>query len=173
MTNTPRVCRSGERCQVATIGELIYCVVHHSDIPPKQIADLLDMRVGYLLDAANPDRDDTQFQLRKFLPLVNATGRYDAMEALAGMLGGVFFRLPRLSVDNGDVVAQAGLMLREFSDVLAATAMCEDVTPQAAAKVAKEGREAIAEIARTVQLMESKVQASAGRRAALQVVTRG
>lgn len=169
--NNPKVCRAGDRCPVSTLGELIYCVVHHSDIPPKQIADALEMRVGYLLDAANYDRDDTHFQMRKWLPMLRVANRWDAMEKLATLADGVFFQLPRVTAGNTDVIDQSSRMLREFSEVLAVVAQSE-ATPQAAARLAKEGREAIAEIARLVRLMEAKAQ-TGGPRALHQVAANG
>ena len=172
--NAPKVCRSGDRCVVSSFGELIYCVVHHSELPPKAIADALGMRVGYLLDSANYDREDTQFQGRKFLPLLRVTNRWDAMETLAGMAGGVFFQVPSVTTDSQDVVEQSSKLLREFSDVLAVAAKAADgVSASEAGAVAREGREAIREISRLVQLMELKSGTPAATRAPLQVVSRG
>jgi hypothetical protein len=118
-TQGRKACRSGDRCHVTTVGELIYCAVNHSDLTAEQIAEGLNVRRGYLLDAANPDRDDTQFQLRLFLPLLRLTKRWDLMETFCVMGGGVYYRLPEtFDGSNLDAVQHIGQMAAEFGQVL-------------------------------------------------------
>lgn len=87
MTRGRKACTSGDRCEPRTLAESLYCCVHHSGIEPRIIAERIGVRVGYLLDAANPDRDDMQFQSRHLVPLSIVTGNLLPLRFLATALG--------------------------------------------------------------------------------------
>lgn len=113
-------CTAKAPCVVTTIQELVYCAVHHSALPPKAIADSLGVRTGYLLDSANPDRDEVQFQLRLFLPLLKATDRADLFEAFSTLAGFVAFTPPS-GIPTHDMVRETARAMREFADFIDST----------------------------------------------------
>jgi hypothetical protein len=98
-----------------TLDEAIYAVVHESAIPAKALASAVGVRVGYLLDAANPNRDDTQFQARLIEPLTKASGNDAIVRYICERVGGLFVRLPRRA---GASDVHAARALKEFGEYL-------------------------------------------------------
>src|SRR5688500_2465061 len=86
------------RANHESLGDAIQAVVLHSDVPAKALADAIGVRYGYLLDAANPDRDDTQFQARLIAPLTRASRNAAIVQRIAQDCGGVFVPLDRAEV---------------------------------------------------------------------------
>lgn len=153
------LCRCAQRCDVVTLAELVQCAVHHSEQPPKAIAEALGVRAGYLHDAANPDRDELQFQLRHLVTLIRFTGRVDLASVLAEMLGGVFFQLPDIAaVPSAALAQETARLASEFADITseAAPALAAgSVSPMVAARIYHEGRELIAQTARFMHLTDT------------------
>lgn len=149
------MCTTAQRCscQIQTIADLVHCAVHHSGTAPKQIADRLGVRVGYLLDAANVERDEVVLQARLLIPLVDATKRYDLLQAFAALAGGVFFRMLEPG-DSLDFQQQVATVSRVFSELLAA-ATATSVHPRA---VHACGRTLLAETARLMHIVELRDQ---------------
>jgi hypothetical protein len=145
-------------CVVVTVQDLVTCAVHHSGQPPKAIADFLGVRVGYLYDAANPDRDELQFQLKHLVPLLTFTRRHDLADALASMLGGVYFQLPALDgVQAARIADETATLTSEVADVFreSAKAMASQrMTPVLAQRLHREGRDLIAQTARLMRLAD-------------------
>lgn len=83
MTKVRKSCTGGVRCEPRNLAESVYCAVHHSAIDARTIAERIGVRVGYLLDAANPDRDDMQFQSRHLIPLMTVTGNMLPLKFIA------------------------------------------------------------------------------------------
>lgn len=107
-------CTAKQPCEPTTIQEIVYCLVHHSAQPPKAQADAVGVRCGYLLDSANPDRAEVQFQLRLLLPLLRFTGRSDLFEAFATLAGFVAFQ-PPTGTATIDMVRETAKVAREFA----------------------------------------------------------
>lgn len=103
------------------LAEAIYRVVHEGrrGVPAKVLADRCGLRHTYLLDAANPDRDEVQFQARWIVPLTLASGDDSIIEYLAHAVGGVFYRL----TETGALDAHTAKSLQEFGDYLHTVAM--------------------------------------------------
>jgi hypothetical protein len=103
MTKGRKSCTAGDRCEPRNLAESVYCAVHHSAIDARTIAERIGVRVGYLLDAANPDRDDMQFQSRHLIPLMTVTGNLLPLQFLAEQLECLLVSMPE-SVGTTDSV---------------------------------------------------------------------
>lgn len=103
MTRTGVDCRRGRRCVPEDLGQAIYCLVHHSMLPAKQIAERLGVSYTYLLDAANPDRDEHQFQARWILPATLLAGNFVILDYLERQTGRVAIALPPAAPGTRDL----------------------------------------------------------------------
>jgi len=103
MTNSRRHCRNGKPCEPRSIQESIYCCVSHSNVDSGSIAEMLGVRRGYLLDAANPDREEVQFQARLLVPLMAVTGNLTPLRFLARNFDVAVIDLPRRSASDDDL----------------------------------------------------------------------
>lgn len=146
MTAGRRACRSGQPCQPRTLSEVIYCVVHHSDVDAGTLAEFIGVRRGYLIDAANADRDEVQFQLRWLIPVTLRSGNDALMRYLARGCGGAFVVLPLGQAGPSDATAHAATICREVADVLDTPATIlarRGVPPNDVSLIEKEISEAI------------------------------
>ncbi len=103
MTQGRKDCRQGRKCEPRTVAEAIYCLVHHSDIEPRVLAERLGKRYAYLMDAANPDRDTVQFQIQMLIPAMQLTNNWMPLQFLCREMGGVFVPLPTVGAEHGDI----------------------------------------------------------------------
>lgn len=129
----------------ANLAEAIYHVVHESVDPPKALADRVGLRVGYLLDAANPDRDEVQFQARWIVPLTLVTGNDAIVAQLAHAVGGVFYRV----ATHGRPDEHTAKSLKEFGDYLHTVAVASadsSYTTTEATDCEREGLEVVAAV---------------------------
>lgn len=78
----------------ASLADAIDEVVHGSGKPPKALADEIGISYGYLIAAADANREDTQFQARLIVPATLASGSDAIVRYLAHKAGGVFVRVP-------------------------------------------------------------------------------
>lgn len=120
MTRSRKQCTSGEHCEPRSLQEAIYCALHHSEMPLARIAETVNVRAGYLMDAANPDREDTQFQARLIAPITRVTNNHAVVSQLARDCGGLFVPTPAVSKDHSDIAHQTATVLREVADVIQA-----------------------------------------------------
>lgn len=159
MTTGRRACTSGEKCQPRSLAEVLYCVVHHSRIDAGQLADRIGVRKGYLLDAANPDRDEVQFQARWIVPVTLASGNDALLRYLADQCGGVFFAVPQIDDAGSDVVQDTAKAVEAFGALLQCGAQAwadRHVSEAEAQTVAQCASAAIAAIAQFAALMQEK-----------------
>lgn len=103
MTHSRRVCRQVQPCEPRALLEAIQCCVLHSDRESSSIAEALGVRRGYLLDAANPDREELQFQARLLSPLMHVTQNATPLRYLAREQGFALVELPRTDPADGDI----------------------------------------------------------------------
>ena len=120
MTSGRRACRNGETCQPRTFGEALYHQVHHSVQDARTLAESVGVRAGYLLDAANPDRDEVQFQARLLVPLMRATDDTTLLEWMAAQVGCLVVRAAAV-----DAVSDPSQELLEIIDRIGALAAAE------------------------------------------------
>lgn len=160
MTNSRKVCRSGDRCDARSLADVLYCMVHHSDVDASSVAEKIGVRRGYLLDASNPDRVDTQFQARLIAPITQATGNDSLIKHLARECGGVFFQLPAVeSTDHADVNNQTTTMIGATGDMLSElrNALADQhLSVEEAERVKKKAHDSVAETVRLVALLDLK-----------------
>ena len=122
MTNGRKQCRTGDRCQPRSLAEVIYHLVHHSAIDARAIAEQLGVRYGYLLDAANPDREDLRLQARHVVSLTQITRDTSLLDFMEHQLGRVAVRVP----DAETQLALSQTAIATFSQLL--TAWCTATT---------------------------------------------
>lgn len=122
MTRSRKECTSGQHCDPRNLQEAIYCLLHHSELTLAQIAETVGVRPGYLMDAANPDREDTQFQTRLVAPTRHVAKNTAVIVRLARDCGGVFVPTPALSAEHDEISARTAAVLREVADVIQAPA---------------------------------------------------
>ena len=161
-TNSRKQCTSGERCDVHGLADAIYCALHHARLPLKDIALTVGARAGYLMDAANPDREDTQFQARLIAPVTRVSGNDAIIEQIARDCGGVFVRTPTLSGAHADITIHTAKILREVADVIQAPAAAlgndQRIDAGECAEIEKQIDEAVA----ALMALKPIVRASAG-----------
>ncbi len=122
MTKSRKQCTSGDHCDTSTLQEAIYCLLHHSAVPLAVIASTIGVRAGYLMDAANPDREDTQFQTRLVAPTKHVAKNQVVIAQLARDCGGIFVATPDVSSDDPELAMHTAAVLREVADVIQAPA---------------------------------------------------
>jgi hypothetical protein len=140
-----------------SLEDAIYTVVHDGALEPKQLAAATGIRPGYLLDAANPHREDTQFQARFIVPVTKAQRNDAIVRFLCSAVGGVFVRLNAAA----DADEHTSRSLKEFGDYLHSVAESNSdgrVTPAEAAHVKAQGHEAIAAILAHIAHVEQRVE---------------
>lgn len=155
---------------VRTFADAVDVVAHQSRNEHGQrmsvgdIAERIGRSENYLGKAVSKYDDAHPLRGDLIVPLTLATKNYALLQHLATAVGGVFFPLPAVD-DNGknlDVIEQTANVVGEFGDVLTDVrrALADGiVTPEEAERVAIEGNEAIAEIARLINLVQRKAQA--------------
>lgn len=114
-------CRLSPRCVPRTLGQALECAIKHGPTPMKAIADAIDVQYHYLKSAADPHRDDTQFQLRLLVPLLRATGDLSLLRFLAAEVGCAVVELPSCLPSDDEVFRQLALVVQELGEGSAET----------------------------------------------------
>jgi hypothetical protein len=160
MTRSRKQCTSGDRCEPRNLQEAIYCELHHSDLPLARIAETIGVRAGYLMDAANPDRDDTQFQARLIAPTTRITGNTAVISLLSRECGGVFVPTPEVSADHSDIANHTAAILREVADVIQSPAKAlssnNDINASECADIERDIDEAVTALLSLKRLVRAK-----------------
>ncbi|SDP29161.1 phage regulatory CII family protein [Desulforhopalus singaporensis] len=112
--------------QTKTLKEALYDTIHHSRIPPKAIAEQLDMALSYLYRAATEDPDmgnesatGVRFPAKQIVPLVRITGDYQVMDLMEFQLGRVAIPIPESgSLTIEDIRAQAMRATIEYGELI-------------------------------------------------------
>jgi hypothetical protein len=116
----------------------------------REIAEALGVRVGYLLDAANPDREDVQFQARLLGRLAKVTGNDRAIHYIAQMSGGLFVRLPeRIGGEDPIMLDHLTAICGKFAkkiDTIRLAVADRNITVDEAGLIARDGSELIASV---------------------------
>lgn len=88
MTRTRQQCRAGNRCEPDSLIEVACCLVQHSDMDAKEIAERTGISYGYLLNACNPNLDTHNLQAKHLLVLMTVTGNDAPLRFMCRMMGG-------------------------------------------------------------------------------------
>lgn len=161
MTRSRRACRQGQTCEPRTLLEAIQCCVLHSDRDSASIAEALGIRRGYLLDAANPDRDEMHFQARLLSPLMNVTGNVTPLRYLAREQGFAIVELPRTEAGDDDIRTKFLKVVSELGDGSRAidTALSDgSITGDEAAAINRELQETIEALVAVQAVVQSRVR---------------
>ncbi len=147
MTNTPKRCRSGERCTPTSLKEALDCLGHHGALTVRELAEQLgNVSEGTLGKQLSLYDEDNYPPLRQVVPLTLASKSDAVVAYLARAVGGVFLRPEAGGVDG----EQLGRTVREFGEMLQCHGTaCADgmVTTEEADRFDREADEAIAAIA--------------------------
>jgi hypothetical protein len=146
-----------------SLEDAIHAVVYEGQLPAKGIASAMGVRYGYLADAANPNREDTNFQARWVAPITKASGNDGLIHFLAHACGGVFVRLHQSGAFN----EHTATILKETADVFQTAAAAEadgNITEREALQLRLQAEEAIGALVDFVAWMESRVREGQGSR---------
>lgn len=138
-----------------TLEDALHAVVYDSALPAKSIASQIGVRYGYLADAANPNREDTHFQVKWVPAITKASGNDVLIRFLAHACGGVFVPLN----GSGAFNERTSEILKETADVLHIAAVAEAdgiVTEREALEVRRQCEEAIVALDAYARWMESR-----------------
>lgn len=160
MTKSRKQCQSGDLCEPRSLAEAIYCMVHHSGVDVAEVAKLLCTRTGYLLDAANPDREEVQFQARMLAPAMTHFDNVTPLTFLCREMNGVFVPLPDVAPGHEDVyrgLCDAIEEMGQSSSAVKKALLDDEVTEDEAVVVEREVDEAIAALVRVKASVRNKV----------------
>jgi hypothetical protein len=161
MTKSRKQCQSGDVCEPRSLAEAVYCMVHHSGVDVAEVAKLLCVRTGYLLDAANPDRDEVQFQARMLAPAMTHFKNVKPLQFLCREMNGVFVAFPEVSSTHDDVyrgMCDAIEEVGQSSSAVKKALTDNDVTDEEADAADTEIDEAVAALLRVKASVRAKVQ---------------
>jgi hypothetical protein len=100
-----------------TLREALYEVVHHSAVPAKVQAEELGISYSYLANAANPDMDSFDFQLRHILQLTRLTQNFAVLDFIEKSLGRVPILIPTATIGTAEIVEEFGKTSKEFGEL--------------------------------------------------------
>ncbi len=121
MTQTPKECKTGERCKPQTVADAIDCLGHHS---PNSLAEMC-VRTGKNVNRMRKvfSLYDELFRLKvdEVAPFTIASADEPddrntvLIEFLCRQLGGAFVLLPRVNAENGEYFSATAQMLERVS----------------------------------------------------------
>lgn len=161
MTKSRKQCQSGDVCEPRTLTEAVYCCLHHSGIDVVAVAKAMQVRPGYLQDAANSDRDEVQFQARMLPQLMDVTGNVKPLQWLCREMNGVFVPLPDVSPAHNDIyrgLCDAIEEVGQSSGAVKKALLDDEVSAEEADMVDQEIDEAVAALLRVKAAVRNKVQ---------------
>jgi len=146
MTESPKRCTGGQRCQPVTLREALYCQVHHSTVRLDAIARQLGISAATLADAVNPDGDGSMLAAKHYDTLLSLTPDNLALTGyMARRQRALVYALPA----EGAADTQTAKVVMEFGEFLTRHAEARAdraVTAKEAGEIEIEGRQAIAAI---------------------------
>lgn len=101
---------------IQTLKDALHDQIHGSGVPIKLQAQEIGISYSYLANAANPDLEEFQFQLRHLLPLCRVTGCTNALDYIESSLGRVSFSLPSSLPCPQTITAELGCCFKEFGE---------------------------------------------------------
>ena len=125
-----------------TLKEVLHDTIFTSSIPPKVIAERLNMGYSMLANSANPDLETFHFQLQNLIPLVNETKNSDVLDYIEEACGRVAYNIP--PAQHSIAAVQKALLgtIKEFGDLTQAAgeALADNVIIESEKKrIKKEG----------------------------------
>jgi hypothetical protein len=161
MTKSRKQCEAGDLCEPRTLAEAIYCMVHHSGVDVAEVAKLLCKRTGYLLDAANPDREEVQFQAALLAPAMTHFKNVNPLKFLCREMNGVFVQLPDVTPEHDDIYRGMCDAIEEVGQSSSAVkkALTDNIVTEEEADAAdQEIDEAVAALLRVKASVRNKVE---------------
>jgi len=103
---------------MTTLKDSLHENIHESNVPIKQLCDILGISYSYLANAGNPNLEDFNFQLRHLIPLTKATNCFATLDYIERALGRVAFVVPTIGADVSEVAAEVAAVTMEFSHLM-------------------------------------------------------
>lgn len=150
----------------ASLRDALYQMVHHSRVPAKVQAEELGMGYSYLCNAANPNLDGFDYQLRLLVPHSRLTGNFAAVDYIERTLGRV--GVPVLAEPPGSVrdvlqtvdrdIVQVAKELGDVAQVIMKCARDKRFTPREARLCQQQVWDLIQEGARLYHFLDEVAQ---------------
>jgi len=117
-----------DRREARTIKEALYLTVHgHSALSVEAIAEQLGISASYLYRSVTPDPDTDgpdasgcRFPLRQLIPLIRATGDYQALDFVERALGRVAVPMPPEEISTAELCKCSIQAAAKFGDLMCA-----------------------------------------------------
>lgn len=100
-----------------SLREALYDMVHNSSIPAKAQAEELGISYSYLCNAANPNLEGFDYQLRLIIPHTRLTQNFAALDYIEQSLGRVAIQIPALGPSPADLIEEFAKTTAEFGDL--------------------------------------------------------
>jgi len=94
MLQNPSDCRGGTPCTPSNFNEAIYCLVFHGPLSTEELSGRIGVPRKRLLNAANPNRQESVFAASWIEPIVEHTGDLSLLRYLAAKLNCAIVPLP-------------------------------------------------------------------------------
>lgn len=170
MTTPRKGATRGEIPLNLTVDEAVAETVHRTPgFHPKEVAALIGRTHRYVLDVADELRD-AELKVSEIAPLVNGTGNPLVLDVIERQVGRVAYDVPIIDPSDADVMTRCASVLKETSDVVREIAGCAGtatianqtidlprvITTIDAARIRREGEEAIRAILSAVAFVDAK-----------------
>lgn len=103
---------------VITFKEALQEDLRRSKVPARVVAEELEMSYSMLMNAANPDLPEFNFQARKLARFAQVTGEKSAINFLVRSIGCVMLNLPDVPASFENIELLIAENVKEFGDVL-------------------------------------------------------
>lgn len=102
---------------MTTLRDALHDNIHNSSLPIKQLADDLGISYSYLANAGNPNLETFDFQLKRLLPLMKATGNTAVLDYFEHAMGRVAFRIPQAEGEHLPITTNLLQIIKHVGDL--------------------------------------------------------
>lgn len=102
---------------MTTLQEALHENIHVDGFPLKQLADELGISYSYLANAGNPNLENFDFQLKRLLPLMKATGSVAVLDYFEHAMGRVAFRIPQAGGEHLPITTNLLQIIKHVGDL--------------------------------------------------------
>jgi hypothetical protein len=166
-TNSPKICRAGQRCEVTSDAEAFDCLCHHSTKKLRQIAQEIGVSENYLRSASSLYDDTHQFQARLIVPITLATGNFVLLDHFERSVGRVAITLPTVALDDeSDLFTPMAEIAQEVGHVAAeiqAAFRDHQLAPEEMDRIEREIHHAHEALARMEALLRKQLETERSR----------
>ncbi len=134
---------------IITFKEALQEDLRTSMVPARVVAEDLEMSYSMLMNAANPDLPEFNFQARKLARFAQVTGGRHAINFLVRSIGCVMLELPEIPATFERIEELVAASVKEFGDVLSEVGRAlvdHRITRQEAKRLEREIDEQVAKV---------------------------